>query len=133
MSELVTDACIIVLSYSDIRPSVSHLLDCYTVVCTGKLTIDQDIIPIGSNLTVHCRSNTVKCGRIFVMKFDGKEVLRQTSCSSVTAQVVVNEPKSWLHCSAEQDGKFLIVCGRDIVANRMFILTFYVLYLHHGV
>lgn len=92
------------------------------MVCTGELTVDQNIIPIGSNLTVHCRSNTVKCGRIFVIKVGVKEVLRQSSCSSVTTQVVVNEPKFMLYCIAEQDGEFRLVCGRDIIANRMFIL-----------
>lgn len=101
---------------------MSRLVACYSVDCTGELTVDQAIIPIGSNLTVHCQSNTVKCGRIFVMRFNGKEVLRKTSCSNVTAQVVVHEPKSWLSCSAEENGAFRVVCGRDIVANRMFTL-----------
>lgn len=92
------------------------------MVCTGELTVDQDIIPIGSNLTVHCRSNTVKCGRLFIMTFNYKEVLRKISCSSVTAQVVVNEPNSWIYCSVKKGWKSEVVCGRDIVANRTFIL-----------
>ncbi|XP_053492572.1 interleukin-23 receptor isoform X1 [Ictalurus furcatus] len=90
---------------------------CYIVACTGELTVDQDVIPIGSNLTVHCRSNTEKCGRIFIMKFNDKEILRKTSCSSVTAQVVVNEPKFSITCSEQQGRTSRIVCGRDIVAN----------------
>ncbi|MCI4375623.1 hypothetical protein PGIGA_G00111830 [Pangasianodon gigas] len=94
-----------------------ELRDCYRVACTGELTVDQGIIPIGSNLTVHCRSDTVKCGRLFIIKFNGKEVLRKTSCFNVTAQVVVNEPKSWLYCAVEQGGRSHIVCGRDIMAN----------------
>lgn len=99
------------------------------MVCTGELTLDQDIIPIGSNLTVHCRSYIVKCGRIFVIKIGEKEVLRQASCCSVTAQVVVREPKFMLYCIAEQDGEFRLVCGRDITANRMIILI--LISLHH--
>ncbi|KAF7711851.1 hypothetical protein HF521_000862 [Silurus meridionalis] len=81
-----------------------ELRDCYGVTCTGELTVDKDIIPIGSNLTVHCRSYTVR-------------FLRKTSCSNVTAHVVVNEPKSSISCSVEQGGKSHIVCGRDITAN----------------
>ncbi|XP_060776002.1 interleukin-23 receptor isoform X2 [Neoarius graeffei] len=94
-----------------------ELRDSYTVVCTGELTVDQDIIPIGSNLTVHCRSNTVTCGRLFVMTFNYKEVLRKISCSNVTAQVVVNEPNSWIYCSVTKGRTSEVVCGRDIVAN----------------
>ncbi|KAI5614593.1 interleukin 23 receptor [Silurus asotus] len=94
-----------------------ELRDCYGVTCTGELTVDKDIIPIGSNLTVHCRSYTVRCGRIFIIEFNGKKVLRKTSCSNVTAHVVVNEPKSSISCSVEQGGKSHIVCGRDITAN----------------
>ncbi|KAK3574377.1 hypothetical protein QTP86_006150 [Hemibagrus guttatus] len=93
------------------------LRDCYSVACTGKLTVDRDIIPIGSNLTVHCQSDTVQCGRIFIMTFNGKEILRKTSCSNVTAQVLVNEPKSLIRCSVIKNGKSNIVCGQDIIAN----------------
>ncbi|TSL22043.1 Interleukin-12 receptor subunit beta-2 [Bagarius yarrelli] len=93
------------------------LIDCYKVTCNGELTLDRDIIPIGSNLTVHCRSDTVKCGRLFIMTFNKKEILRKTSCSSVTAHVVVNEPKSLIYCSVVQERKSYIVCGRDIIAN----------------
>lgn len=114
----------------DIRSSVSHLLGCYKVACTGQLIIDQDRIPMGSNLTVHCQSSTVSCGRVFIMKFNQKEFLRKTSCSGVTAQVLVNEPKFSLYCLLEIQGKHHIICGRDIIANRMFGLFFNS--LHHS-
>lgn len=68
------------------------------------------------------------------MKYNGKEVLRKTSCSNVTAQVVVNEPNSWIYCAVEQEGMLYIVCGRDILANRMFVSFFLLLLLslHYG-
>ncbi|KAF5897037.1 leptin receptor-like isoform X1, partial [Clarias magur] len=94
-----------------------ELRGCYKVDCTGQLIIDQDVIPMGSNLTVHCQSNTESCGRVFIMKFNQKEVLRKTSCSSVTAQVLVSEPKFSLYCLLEIQGKHHIICGRDIIAN----------------
>ncbi|XP_053355234.1 interleukin-23 receptor isoform X2 [Clarias gariepinus] len=94
-----------------------ELRGCYKVACTGQLIIDQDRIPMGSNLTVHCQSSTVSCGRVFIMKFNQKEFLRKTSCSSVTAQVLVNEPKFSLYCLLEIQGKHHIICGRDIIAN----------------
>ncbi|XP_060723497.1 interleukin-23 receptor isoform X2 [Tachysurus vachellii] len=94
-----------------------ELRDCYSVTCTGKVTLDQDIIPIGSNLTVHCLSDTVQCGRIFTMTFNEKEILRKISCANVTAQVVVNEPQSLIYCFEIHEGKSHIVCGQDIIAN----------------
>ncbi|XP_058257877.1 interleukin-23 receptor isoform X2 [Hemibagrus wyckioides] len=96
--------------------------DCYSVACKGKLIADQDIIPIGSNLTVHCQSSTPTCGKIFIMTFNGEEILRKPGCFNVTAQVVVNEPISSIYCSEivegqAKEGNSQLLCGKDIIAN----------------
>ncbi|KAK1796692.1 hypothetical protein P4O66_009712 [Electrophorus voltai] len=88
--------------------------DCYRIRCFGELKVDQEVIAMGSNLTVHCQSDTNRCGSLFVIELDKQEVVRETSCSTVTAQLIVSRPKSWLHCKVQLNGKFHTVCGRDI-------------------
>lgn len=90
----------------------------YSIKCTGELTVDQTMISIGSNLTVHCRSNTKQCGRVFIILLDQVEVLNQSSCSSVVTQIVLWQPKASIQCLTLQNGKQYLVCGRDLVANR---------------
>ncbi|KAI4883347.1 hypothetical protein NFI96_011196 [Prochilodus magdalenae] len=93
--------------------------DCYGVMCAGELTVDKDIIPMGSNLTVVCRSNTVQCNRLFIILLNKQTIFQNISCSNVTTQLVVREPKFSLHCTVEQEGNHHLVCGRDIVADQI--------------
>uniref|UniRef100_A0A3B1IM81 Interleukin 23 receptor n=1 Tax=Astyanax mexicanus TaxID=7994 RepID=A0A3B1IM81_ASTMX len=94
-----------------------RLTDCYSVICAGHLTVDKDIIPMGSNLTVHCKSNTEQCNRLFIIELNGQTILQKNSCSSVTTQLVVTQPKFSLHCKVKQGRTVHNVCGRDIVAD----------------
>ncbi|XP_076870917.1 interleukin-23 receptor isoform X2 [Brachyhypopomus gauderio] len=91
--------------------------DCYSIRCSGELTLDQEVIVVGSNVTVHCRSDTSECGRLFVIELDKHEVLHKISCSTVTAQFMVSQPRSSLKCKVQLNGKFYVVCGRDIEAE----------------
>ncbi|KAL7891321.1 hypothetical protein AOLI_G00007970 [Acnodon oligacanthus] len=91
--------------------------DCYSIKCAGELTVDKDIIPMGSNLTVCCQSNTVQCNRHFIIKLDKQTILHEISCSNVTAQLVVREPEFTLSCMVVQEGKRHLVCARNIVAE----------------
>ncbi|XP_062854233.1 interleukin-23 receptor [Trichomycterus rosablanca] len=91
----------------------------YGVQCTGEWTVDQTIISIGTNLTVSCRSNTVQCGRVFIITLENVEVLQETSCSIVTTQIIMRQPKLSLSCFIEQEGVRSLVCGKDIVANQI--------------
>lgn len=79
---------------------------------------------MGSNLTVHCRSDTYQCNRPFIIQLNGETILQKTSCSRVTTQLVVNQPKFSLICMVKQKEEFHLVCGRDIVAHRMLVFSF---------
>uniref|UniRef100_A0A8B9RI88 Interleukin 23 receptor n=1 Tax=Astyanax mexicanus TaxID=7994 RepID=A0A8B9RI88_ASTMX len=72
---------------------------------------------MGSNLTVHCKSNTEQCNRLFIIELNGQTILQKNSCSSVTTQLVVTQPKFSLHCKVKQGRTVHNVCGRDIVAD----------------
>ncbi|XP_017574401.1 interleukin-23 receptor [Pygocentrus nattereri] len=91
--------------------------DCYSIKCAGELTVDKDIIPMGSNLTVRCQSNTVQCNRPFIIQLDEQIILHEISCSNVTARLVVREPEFTLYCMVVQEGKRHLVCARNIVAE----------------
>ncbi|XP_066521987.1 interleukin-23 receptor [Hoplias malabaricus] len=91
--------------------------DCYSVKCSGNLTLDKDIIPMGSNLTVHCQSNTVQCNRLFSIELSDQTILQKISCSNVTTQLMVKKPEFRLYCWVEHEQIRQLVCGRDIVAD----------------
>uniref|UniRef100_A0A3B4DRY7 Interleukin 23 receptor n=1 Tax=Pygocentrus nattereri TaxID=42514 RepID=A0A3B4DRY7_PYGNA len=97
--------------------------DCYSIKCAGELTVDKDIIPMGSNLTVRCQSNTVQCNRPFIIQLDEQIILHEISCSNVTARLVVREPEFTLYCMVVQEGKRHLVCARNIVAEGMLPLS----------
>uniref|UniRef100_A0A4W4ERZ7 Fibronectin type-III domain-containing protein n=1 Tax=Electrophorus electricus TaxID=8005 RepID=A0A4W4ERZ7_ELEEL len=109
---------------------VFQRINCYRIRCFGELKVDQEVIAMGSNLTVHCQSDTNRCGSLFVIELDKQEVIRETSCSTVTAQLIVSRPKSWLHCKVQLNGKFHTVCGRDINVELAKALFTIVLDLH---
>ncbi|XP_036426561.1 interleukin-23 receptor [Colossoma macropomum] len=91
--------------------------DCYSIKCAGELTVDKDIIPMGSNLTVRCQSDTVQCNRPFIIQLDEQIILHEISCSNVTARLIVREPEFTLYCMVVQEGKRHLVCARNIVAE----------------
>ncbi|KAL6458073.1 hypothetical protein MHYP_G00333030 [Metynnis hypsauchen] len=91
--------------------------DCYSIECAGELTVNKDIIPMGSNLTVRCQSNIVQCNRLFIIELDEQIILQEISCSNVTARLVVREPEFTLYCMVMQEGKRHLVCARNIVAK----------------
>ncbi|CAM4625642.1 unnamed protein product [Leuciscus chuanchicus] len=91
--------------------------DCYRIRCVGKLIVDSDVIPMGSNLTVVCQSDTKHCGRLFAIDYDGETVFKATNCSVIKTQIVINRPKFSLLCKVKEGDTWHSVCGRYLQAG----------------
>ncbi|XP_056315064.1 interleukin-23 receptor [Danio aesculapii] len=93
------------------------LCGCYKISCVGKLTVDSDVIQMGTNLTVGCQTYTERCGRRFAIDFNGHTVFEAVNCSVITTHLVINQPSSWLRCKVKEGDTWHLVCGRDLKAG----------------
>nr|XP_021332420.1 interleukin 23 receptor isoform X1 [Danio rerio] len=93
------------------------LCGCYKISCVGKLTVDSDVIQMGTNLTVSCQTYTERCGRRFAIDFNGHTVFEAVNCSVITTHLVINQPSSWLRCKVKEGDTWHLVCGRDLKAG----------------
>lgn len=93
------------------------LCGCYGIACAGRIIVESNVVRLGTNLTVQCQSNTVRCGRRFAIDFNGETIFEKTNCSFVKTEIVVNEPKSWVHCRVKEYENWRTVCGQDLTAG----------------
>lgn len=100
---------------------LSLCLDCYRIRCVGKLIVDSDIIPMGSNLTVVCQSDTERCGRLFAIDYNRQTIFEAMNCSVIKTQIVISQPKFSLLCKVKEGDTWHSVCGRDLQAGCKFI------------
>ncbi|XP_077054646.1 interleukin-23 receptor isoform X2 [Siphateles boraxobius] len=95
----------------------SKFCDCYSIRCVGKLIVNSDVIPMGSNLTVVCQSETEHCGRLFAIDYNGQTIFEAMNCSVIKTQIVINQTKFSLFCKVKEGDTWHSVCGRDLQAG----------------
>ncbi|KAK7144841.1 hypothetical protein R3I94_011053 [Phoxinus phoxinus] len=92
--------------------------DFYSIRCVGKLIVDSDVIPMGSNLTVVCQSSDAKhCGRLFAIDYNRQTIFQAMNCSVIKTQIVIHQPKFALLCKVKEGDTWHSVCGRDLQAG----------------
>ncbi|KAI2663627.1 Interleukin-12 receptor subunit beta-2 [Labeo rohita] len=81
------------------------------------MIVDSNVIHLGSNMTVGCQTNTERCGRRFAITFNGQIIYKTISCSVIKTQIVISQPRFWLHCRVKEGNSWHTICGQDFKAG----------------
>ncbi|KAG7487625.1 hypothetical protein MATL_G00025500 [Megalops atlanticus] len=95
---------------------------CMKVMCSGVLWVEPagTVVPMGSELTVLCRSYSQQCGRRFSISLNQQPQtpLQVLSCSTVRLRLAnVSTPRSELICRVSQGSLEQTVCGMVLLSG----------------